>query len=176
MSLNTRLTGFFGIEHPILLAPMAMISGGRLAAAVTAAGGLGLIGAGHGDAEWSRSEIGQTGGARVGFGFITWSLARNPELVDTALAQQPAAIMLSFGDPRPFADRIRVAGVPLIAQVQTVDQVRQALDVGADIVVAQGGDAGGNQILGRPRGLGFAPSAPAGHPGQRRRHLSHSGL
>ena len=55
MSLNTRLTEFFGIEHPILLAPMAMISGGRLAAAVTAAGGLGLIGGGYGDAEWLRS-------------------------------------------------------------------------------------------------------------------------
>ena len=144
MSLNTRITEFFGIEHPILLAPMAMISGGRLAAAVTAAGGLGLIGAGYGDAKWLRSEIGQTGGARVGFGFITWSLARNPELLDISLARQPAAIMLSFGDPRPFADRIRVAGVPLIAQVQTVDQVRQALDVGADIVVAQGSDAGGH--------------------------------
>jgi len=144
MSLNTRLTDFFGIEYPILLAPMAMISGGRLAAAVTAAGGLGLIGGGYGDPEWLRSEIGRAGGARVGFGFITWSLARNPELLDTALAQQPATIMLSFGDLRPFADRIRVAGVPLIAQVQTADQVREALDVGADIVVAQGGDAGGH--------------------------------
>jgi nitronate monooxygenase len=144
MSLNTRLTEFFGIEHPILLAPMAMISGGRLAAAVTAAGGLGLIGGGYGDAEWLQSEIGQAGGAPVGYGFITWSLARNPELLDTALARRPATIMLSFGDLRPFADRIREAGVPLIAQVQTLDQARRALDVGADIVAAQGGDAGGH--------------------------------
>ncbi|ETW25806.1 hypothetical protein MGAST_00580 [Mycobacterium gastri 'Wayne'] len=66
------------------------------------------------------SQIGENDGARVGYGFITWSLARNPGLLDTALAQQPATIMLSFGDLTPFADRIRAAGVPLTAQVQTV--------------------------------------------------------
>jgi nitronate monooxygenase len=123
---------------------MAMISGGRLAAAVTAAGGLGLIGGGYCDAEWLRSEIDQADGARVGYGFITWSLARNPDLLDMVLAQQPATIMLSFGELRPFADRIRAAGVPLIAQVQTLDQAREALEVGADIVAAQGGEAGGH--------------------------------
>jgi nitronate monooxygenase len=144
MSLTTRLTEFFGIEHPIVLAPMAMISGGRLAAAVTAAGGLGLIGGGYGDAEWLQTEIGQADGARVGYGFITWSLARNPDLLDTVLAAQPATIMLSFGELQPFADRIRAAGVPLIAQAQTLDHARQALDVGTDILVAQGGEAGGH--------------------------------
>ncbi|WP_459988568.1 nitronate monooxygenase, partial [Mycobacterium avium] len=50
--LPTRLTDLFGIEQPILLAPMALVSGGRLAAAVTRAGGLGLIGGGYPDAEW----------------------------------------------------------------------------------------------------------------------------
>jgi nitronate monooxygenase len=144
MSLHTRLTEFFAIEHPILLAPMAMISGGRLAAAVTGAGGLGLIGGGYCDAEWLQSEIGQADGARVGYGFITWSLARNTRVLDLALAQQPATIMLSFGDLRPFVDRIRAAGIPLTAQVQNLEHARQALDVGADIIVAQGGEAGGH--------------------------------
>ncbi|WP_264992312.1 nitronate monooxygenase, partial [Mycobacterium montefiorense] len=51
-ALSTRLTEFFGIEHPILLAPMAMVSGGRLAAAVASGGGLGLIGGGYGNADW----------------------------------------------------------------------------------------------------------------------------
>ena len=143
-SLTTRLTEFFGIEHPVLLAPMAMISWGRLASAVTGAGGLGLIGGGYGDPDWLHSQIGQADGARVGYGFITWSLARNPDLLDMVLAQQPATIMLSFGELRPFADRIHAAGVPLIAQAQTVDHARQALDAGADILVAQGGEAGGH--------------------------------
>ncbi|OBF78467.1 oxidoreductase [Mycobacterium sp. 852002-51613_SCH5001154] len=144
MSLDTRLTESFGIQHPIVLAPMAMISGGRLAAAVTSAGGLGLIGGGYGDAEWLRREFDRADGADVGCGFITWSLARQPELLDEALARRPAAIMLSFGDLQPFADRIRAAGVPLIAQAQTLDHARQALDAGADVVVAQGGEAGGH--------------------------------
>ncbi len=153
MSLNTRLTEFFGIEHPILLAPMAEVSGGRLAAAVTAAGGLGLIGGGYGDAEWlqrqfreAREARGAQGAwaARLGVGFITWSLAGNPEVLDAALARHPATIMLSFGDPATFADRIRRANVPLTCQVQTLEQARRALDVGADIIVAQGGEAGGH--------------------------------
>ena len=113
MSLHTRLTDYFGIENPILLAPMAEVSGGRLAAAVTAAGGLGLIGGGYGDADWLQRQFDEAQGARVGVGFITWSLARTPELLDIALARRPATVMLSFGDPREFADRIHRANVPL---------------------------------------------------------------
>ena len=143
-SPKTRLTEFFNIEYPILSAPMALISGGRLAAAVTSAGGLGLIGGGYGDSDWLRREFDLAEGTRVGCGFITWSLARKPELLDEALERQPATMMLSFGDLQPFADRIRAVGVPLIAQVQTLDHAYQALDAGADILVAQGGEAGGH--------------------------------
>jgi nitronate monooxygenase len=143
-ALATRLTEFFGIEHPILLAPMAMVSGGRLAAAVTSAGGLGLIGGGYGDADWLRREFDLAEGTRVGCGFITWSAAQKPELLEQALERNPATILLSFGDLQPFADRIRAAGVPLTAQVQNLDHARQALDAGADLIVAQGGEAGGH--------------------------------
>jgi nitronate monooxygenase len=144
VGLTTRLTDFFDIEHPILSAPMALISGGRLAAAATSGGGLGLIGGGYGDSEWLRREFDLAAGARVGCGFITWSLARKPELLDETLERQPATIMLSFGDLQPFAERIHAAGVPLIAQVQTLGQARKALDAGAEILVAQGGEAGGH--------------------------------
>jgi nitronate monooxygenase len=142
--VKTRLTDFFGIEHPIVSAPMALISGGRLAAAVTSSGGLGLIGGGYGHSDWLQREFGLTDGERVGCGFITWSLARNPELLDETLQRQPATIMLSFGDLQPFAEQIHAAGVPLIAQVQTLDHARQALDAGAEILAAQGGEAGGH--------------------------------
>jgi nitronate monooxygenase len=144
MSLSTRLTEFFNIEYPILLAPMAMISGGRLAEAVTSAGGLGLIGGGYGDAHWLQREFDRADGTRVGVGFITWSLARDPELLDAALARRPATVMLSFGELRPFVERVHAAGVPLTAQVQNLDHARRALDAGADIIVAQGGEAGGH--------------------------------
>ncbi|MEU1513851.1 nitronate monooxygenase [Streptomyces sp. NPDC005811] len=144
--LKTRLTQAFGIEHPVVLAPMDVVSGGRLATAVATAGGLGMIGGGYGDREWLERELGAVHGTRVGCGFITWSLARRPGLLDLALAHEPAAVMLSFGDPTPFADRIRAAGVPLLCQVHTLDQARQAIDARADVVVGQGGEAGGHGV------------------------------
>ncbi|WP_156690093.1 NAD(P)H-dependent flavin oxidoreductase [Mycobacterium sp. Marseille-P9652] len=142
--MRTRLTERFGVQHPIVLAPMAGVSGGRLAAAVTSAGGLGLIGGGYGDAEWLGRELEHADGSKVGIGFISWSLARQPDLLDQALARRPAAVMLSFGDLTPFAAQIRAAGVPLIAQVQTLGHAALAVDAGADVIVAQGGEAGGH--------------------------------
>ncbi len=150
MALQTRLTQQFGIRHPIVLAPMDPASGGALAAAVSAAGGLGLIGGGYGDRETLEAEFGKAGNQRVGCGFITWSMAKDPSLLDLALAHQPAAMMLSFADPAPFAATIRAAGVPLICQVHNLDHARRALAVGADVLVAQGTEAGGHGL--RTRG------------------------
>lgn len=144
MSLRTRLTEKFGITHPILGAPMGSVSGGRLAAAVSQAGGLGLIGGGYGVAEWLDQEFAAAGNARVGCGFITWSLAKTPALLDGVLARAPAALMLSFGPVAPFAEKVRAAGVPLICQVQTLAHVREAVAAGADVIVAQGTEAGGH--------------------------------
>jgi nitronate monooxygenase len=52
--------------------------------------------------------------------------------------------MLSFGDPRPYAQRIKASGAALICQIQRLDQLPQALAAGADVIVAQGGEAGGH--------------------------------
>ncbi len=146
MAIRNRLTRTLGIEHPVLLAPMDIISGGGLAAAVSHAGGLGLIGGGYGDddGDWIAREWANAGNARVGCGFITWSLAKSPGLLDGVLARQPAAVMLSFGDPRPFAEAIHSAGARLICQVQSVAQAREAAEAGADVIVAQGTEAGGH--------------------------------
>lgn len=144
MPLKTRLTEQFRIEHPILLAPMGVMAGGRLAAAVSNAGGLGIIGGGYGNADWLTREFAVAGNARVGCGFITWSMAKQPELLEQVLAHKPAALMLSFGSPAPFAARIKNANVPLICQVQSMVHAREAVSVGADVVVAQGNEAGGH--------------------------------
>jgi nitronate monooxygenase len=144
MRLKTRLTDRLGIEHPILLAPMGVMSGGRLAAAVSDAGGLGLIGGGYGDADWLERQFAAAGASRVGCGFITWSMARDPKLLDDVLARRPAALMLSFGEVQPHASRIKAEGVPLICQVQGMRYLREAVDAGADIVVAEGNEAGGH--------------------------------
>jgi nitronate monooxygenase len=144
MVIQTKLTRMLGIEHPVLLAPMDLVSGGRLAAAVSQAGGLGLLGGGYGDSEWIDREWDRADNARIGCGFITWRLAEHPKVLEDALAHGPAAIMLSFGDPRPFAAPIHAAGARLICQVQTVALAREAIEAGADMIVAQGTEAGGH--------------------------------
>lgn len=144
MAFSNRVTALLGIEHPVLLAPMDYVSDGKLASAVSKAGGLGLIGGGYGDEPWLEREFVAAGNTRVGCGFITWSLAKNPALLDRALDHAPAAIMLSFGEVGPFAGKIRAAGTKLICQVQTLKQAREAAAAGADIIVAQGTEAGGH--------------------------------
>jgi len=146
MAIETALTARLGITHPILSAPMDVIAGARLVQAVSEAGGFGILGGGYGERGWLEQEAGKLGQCRApfGIGFITWSLAKQPELLDVALAARPRAIMLSFGDPKPFAARIKAAGSLLICQVQAEDMARQALEAGADILVAQGTEAGGH--------------------------------
>ena len=142
--LRTRLTERLKLEHPVISAPMGFVSGGKLAAAVSAAGGLGLIGGGYGNERWLHEQFAAAGNQHVGCGFITWSLKKQPHLLDIALDHAPGAMFLSFGDPEPFAGRIKRAGVPFICQIQTVADAKRALDVGAEILVAQGAEAGGH--------------------------------
>jgi nitronate monooxygenase len=146
MSISTPMTALLGIQHPIMLAPMDVIAGARLTSAVSAAGGFGILGGGYGDRAWLEQETAKLRGvsAPFGIGFITWSLAKRSELLDIALNVGPRAVMLSFGDPKPFAPRIKSAGALLICQVQNEDMARQALDAGADILIAQGTEAGGH--------------------------------
>jgi nitronate monooxygenase len=146
MSISTPLTDLLGIKHPILSAPMAIIAGVRLVTAVSEAGGFGILGGGYGDKDWLTRETAklQKCSSPFGIGFITWSMAKQPVLLDIALNARPRAIMLSFGDVRPFASRIKAAGSLLICQVQTEEMATQALDAGADILIAQGAEAGGH--------------------------------
>ena len=143
--ITTALTEMFGLQHPIILGPMGGVSGGHLAATVSNAGGLGLVGGGYGDPAWLRTELSRMKEATRrpwGVGLITW--AANPSVVDLVLGYRPHAVMLSFGDPRPYVAAIKAAGCKLICQVQGLDEVRLAQEAGADIIVAQGTEAGGH--------------------------------
>lgn len=155
--IETRLIRTLGITHPLLLAPMGSAAGGKLAAAVTNAGGLGLVGSGYADAAIVSRELVAAGNARVGVGFITWALDAKPEALRTALDAKPVAVMLSFGDPAPYVAQIRDAGVKTICQVQTLGEAEQAVRLGVDVIIAQGRDAGGHS--GTTRGtMGFVPA------------------
>jgi nitronate monooxygenase len=149
MPLATELTRLLGILHPILSAPMDLVAGAKLTAAVSRAGGFGILGGGYGDRQWLETELSAlksevSSSDPFGVGFITWSLSTEPELLQIALDASPAAIMLSFGDPRPFASTIKSRGAHLICQVQDEAMALQALDAGADVIVAQGTEAGGH--------------------------------
>ena len=122
MTLQTRLTERFGIEHPIVLAPMAPASGGDLASAVAEAGALGLLGIGYADADWFERESARVTQANVGAGFIAWTLPEVPGLLERALARFPKAMMLSFTDPKPYARTIKDAGVPFFCQVHNITE------------------------------------------------------
>ena len=152
MSITTTVTQLLSIEYPILLAPMDRVADARLTAAVSAAGGFGLLGGGYGDQQWLSQELDllERSKARFGVGFITWSMAKQQKMLDLALERKPVAIMLSFGDPKPFADRIRRTGAILICQIQSIALAKEAVAAGADILVVQGTEAGGH---GASRGL-----------------------
>ena len=157
VAIKTRLTEFFGIEHPIVLAPMAPAAGGALASAVASAGGLGLLGGGYAERDWFEQEAAKVTRPDVGCGFITWAVKNDLELLDRALERFPRAMMLSFDDPAPLAARIKQAGVPLICQVHTLEQALHAIDVGADVIVAQGTEAGGHGLTARST-MPFVPA------------------
>ena len=130
MALSTRLTQRFGIAHPIISAPMAFAAGGRLAAAVTSAGGLGLIGGGYGDAGMA--------GKRKACRRQRASRLRVHHLVAAhAPRAARAGARLSSARRLPVVRRIRslspraikAAGVALICQVQTRRDAEHALEL-----------------------------------------------
>ncbi|MBA6433027.1 NAD(P)H-dependent flavin oxidoreductase [Streptomyces sp. GMR22] len=158
MALSTRFTELFGVQHPIALAPMGGSAGGALAAAVSRGGGLGMLGAGDGDPQWLARELphlAEAAGRPWGIGFLTWQI--DTAAIERALEHQPRAVMLSFGDPSPFTERIRASGTKLIIQVTDLEEANQAVDLGADVIVAQGTESGGH---GARKGRSTLPFVP----------------
>lgn len=149
--LRTRFTEMFGLTYPIMSAPMARHSGGRLAGAVTAAGGLGSFGGIHPGKgpDWIEAEIATIRSATGGpfaIGFINAFIPHFEPLFEATLtaATPPAVVALSFGDAQPWLDRVKQAGARVMCQVQTLDDAARVVDAGADVLVVQGNEAGGH--------------------------------
>lgn len=146
--LKTRLTEKYGLRYPIVGAPMATATNSDLAAAVTKAGGLGSFGgiSANGPA-WVREHIDkvreQTDGI-FAVGFITAFIPGFEANFEATLEAKVPLIMLSFGDPRPYAERAKAAGIPIACQVQTAEGARLAMEAGSEFIVAQGNEAGGH--------------------------------
>lgn len=156
--MRTDFTELMSIRYPIALAPMGGAAGGALAAAVSDGGGLGLVGGGNGDRAWLDRElsiVADRARAPWGVGFQCWAV--EVATVEHALTFRPAAVLLSFGDPAPFVPAVRAAGAKLIIQVTDLDEARRAVEVGADVIVAQGTESGGH---GAARGMSTLPFVP----------------
>ncbi len=121
---------------------MAKIAGGRLSAAVSEAGGLGVLGGGYGDPAWIDREMAEAGSASVGIGLITWNMS--PDAVEHALTFNPVALWLSFGDVAPHVQPVHDSSSVLICQVGSVREAAAAAEAGAEVIVAQGNESGGH--------------------------------
>ena len=146
--IRTRFTEMFGLRHPIMSAPMAMHSGVTLAVAVTAAGAMGSF-SGHSaeGPDWvgaQAARVRDTTAQPFAIGFITPFLTMAEVHFRAALDARPAAIALSFSDPGDWARQVKDAGLRLICQVQSLVDAELAVAAGADVLVAQGTEAGGH--------------------------------
>ncbi len=138
----------FGLRVPIVNAPMGGVAGGRLAAAVTAAGGLGMIGMGSAATrELLKAElahVSETPGIGFGIGLVDWVMRNQAGLLEDALAARPALLSVSFGTDWSWVAAARDAGITTTTQVYDGDGAREAVDAGVDILVARGSEGGGH--------------------------------
>ena len=145
--IKTPLTRWFDLSTPIIGAPMAGVAGGALARAVSLGGGLGMIGvSGATTVEFLAEQCAVPAEAEVpfGVGLMAWVLDDRPDLLAATIAAQPGLVSVSFGDPEPWVGPLHDAGIAVAAQVNTVADVRRAVDAGVDVLVAQGTEAGGH--------------------------------
>jgi nitronate monooxygenase len=144
--VRTWLTERFGVSVPVVGAPMAGVGTGRLAAAVSGAGGLGMFGAGPtSTAERVREQcaVARRGGP-FGVGLMAWALAEDDTLVGVVAEEAPALVSVSYGPYRRWVPRLQDAGIVVATQVGTLDEARAAEQAGVDVVVARGGEGGGH--------------------------------
>lgn len=132
---------------PLIGAPMAGPGGGRLAHAVSAAGGLGMIGvAATRDGGWIREQAAIAGadGTPYGVGLMAWALPDAPDQLEAVLELRPTLVSVSFGAYAGPLGRLREAGILTATQVGSLDDLEAALDAGADVLVVRGAEAGGH--------------------------------
>ena len=144
--MRTWLTARFSLTVPVVAAPMAGVSTGRLAAAVSAAGGLGMIGAGPTatpDSVRSQCAVARAGG-QFGVGLLAWALAQDDSLLEVVAGEVPALVSVSYGPFERWIAPLQAAGIVVATQVGTLEEAVAAEQAGVDVLVARGGEGGGH--------------------------------
>lgn len=145
--MRTWLTEQFDLTVPVIGAPMAGPGEGALAAAVSAAGGLGMVGVNASRTPaWvgEQARVAGAGGCRFGIGLMAWALEANPQQLDAAITARPALVSVSFGEFEPHVARLRDAGIAVTSQVGNLDEAQRAERAGVDFLVARGAEGGGH--------------------------------
>lgn len=135
-----------GIQYPIVQGGMAWVGTASLAAAVSQAGGLGVVGAGHAPAEWVRQEIRKIR-ARTDKPFGVNVMLMSPEataVVQVVAEERVPVVTTGAGSPGPYIDTLKNAGCKVIPVVASVALARRLERMGADAIVAEGSEAGGH--------------------------------
>lgn len=146
MALRTRLTEMLGIEHPIIQGGMAWTATAELAAAVSNAGGLGIIGAGHMPTDLLREQIRNAKAATdrpygVNLMLLTPHI---DELVQLVLDEGVPAVTTGAGNPGKYMGALKDAGIKVLTVVPSVALAKRMESIGADAVIGEGMEAGGH--------------------------------
>ena len=140
------ITEVLGIKYPIIQGGMAWISDAKLAAAVSNAGGAGIISCGGRTTEYVRKEIRKAKQLTdKPFGVNVMLMAPNKdEIVDVICEEKPAFVTLGAGNPVPYFAKLKEAGIKVIPVIPNVKLAKRVAAAGADAMVAEGMEAGGH--------------------------------
>jgi enoyl-[acyl-carrier protein] reductase II len=144
--LRTAICDLFGIEHPIIQGGMAHVATAELVAAVSNAGGLGIIGCGYYQAEWVRQQIRLTKQKTSRpFGInVPLTSPYVKEVIEVILREGVSIITTGTASPRPYILRFKQAGMKIMPVIATVSAAKHMEEAGVDAVVAEGMESGGH--------------------------------
>ncbi|MBB6217757.1 enoyl-[acyl-carrier protein] reductase II [Anaerosolibacter carboniphilus] len=144
--MKTKLTELLNIQYPIIQGAMAWVSDGKLAGAVSAAGGAGTIAAGGRTAQWVKEQIEIARGITdKPFGVNIMLMAANcDEIVDVVCEAKVAYATLGAGNPVPYFEKLHNAGIKVIPVIPNVKLAKRVADKGADALIIEGMEAGGH--------------------------------
>lgn len=144
--IKTTICEMLGIEYPVFQGGMAYIGTGELAGAVSAAGGLGIIGAGASPADWVEREIRKVRSITSRpFGVNVMLMSPYAaDIVDLIAAERVPVATTGAGNPGPYIPALKQAGVKVIPVVSAVALAKRVERAGADAVIAEGTESGGH--------------------------------
>ena len=156
--METAFTHLIGIEVPIVQAPIGTLTNPRLAAAVSNAGGLGMLALGGAEPDHLRRVVAETQALTDRPFGVNLNLRRpQAERVAAALEAGVRVVSLFWGDPSPHVAAVHAAGAFVTSTVGSAEEARRHADAGVDVIVAQGWEAGGH-VWG---GVATLPLVPA---------------